>query len=148
MTYQLPILECSSCGNYVGHLMEDYYNMSRALIDSLRAARVRPADGNVAPALDDVYKTKTGKDIKPYLEAYYKWEATIPAGSKKIRLSPPNVVARALLDDKEPPAEGDEKFYLIGGPLEADGQRNLMEPRGCCLRMFMGDPMMNEHVRS
>ena len=128
----MPLLECSSCGEYVGPFYDDYYKLSKKLINDL-AGRDVPTDS---------YVTKEGDDIGPYIKTYYEWltdeqqvvNATLPEHT------PGNIVARGLLRLRELEPE----HLPFGSQRAADGQMSIFETRICCLRMFQTDPAGTE----
>jgi DNA-directed RNA polymerase subunit N (RpoN/RPB10) len=125
MTYQLPMIECSSCGTHIGHLMENYYDFATQLITDINLN-----DG--IPNLDNEYITVDGRDLKVlYLKTYYQWLKKNP---NQNFYTPINVLQRALLCHVA--IKEEDLPYAV----EADGQRGLHEPRICCLRMFLCDP--------
>lgn len=122
---QLPMIECSSCGNCIGHLFEDYYDLSKQLIDELSR--------NDVPS--GKYITNEGDDISEFISTYYTWYDTIDK-SKVLEYSPRNIVARALLRLRELSPD----HLPFGTEREPDMQLSPYNTRICCLRMFMSDP--------
>lgn len=135
------MLECSSCGKYIGHLMKDYYDMTILLVNDLERHEGKPR-------LDGNYVTSEGRDIKPYLRTYYDWAndsrnygdafvTVVGPGGRPVTQpyrAPNAVIARALLSIK--PLSLDDLPYGV----EEDGQRSMFEERYCCQRMFLTDP--------
>jgi DNA-directed RNA polymerase subunit N (RpoN/RPB10) len=112
--------ECSSCGQYVSHLMDDYYKLTTQLIKEL-------------PNPTGSYITKDGDDITPFIKTYYTW-----VGNSKPQYMPGNIVARALLRIKDLK----QQDLPFGSNRTTDGQLSLTtETRICCLRMFQTDPV-------
>lgn len=133
--YELQMIECSSCGNIVGHLYDDYYALRGQLQKELDSGRKVPSGSYVVKA--------TGDDIGPYLRTYYEWANDQidedPSAIKAIiaqRYQPANIVARAMLRIKEL----DKDDLPFGSKREADGQLSRFETRMCCLRMMQTDP--------
>lgn len=126
--YQLPMIECSSCGQCIGHLFSDYYDLSKKLIDELQKRDVPTGD----------YTTSQGDDIGPYLRTYYEWysKAKAEVAGEVLEYQPKNIVARALLRIKDLT----DDMLPFGSLREPDGQLTPYEARTCCLRMFLGDP--------
>lgn len=127
--YQLPMLECSNCGQHVGHKYEDYYTLTKQLMDELSTRNVPSGS----------YVTTDGDDITSFVKTYYTWyqnqdPQVVP------RHDPGNIIARALLRLREL----DESQLPFGSAHEDDGQLSIYEPRICCMRMFQTDPMMTK----
>lgn len=112
------MIECSTCGNCVGHLYLDYYRLTGKLTQDL-------AKGLSAFSSDEY--AYEGGTLGPFLTTYYA-----SAGSL---YEPGNVVARGLLRIRELKPE-----HLPFGRPNADGQRNQFEASICCLRMLQSDP--------
>jgi DNA-directed RNA polymerase subunit N (RpoN/RPB10) len=123
---QLPMIECSSCGQCIGHLFEDYYDLSKNLIDEL-AYREVPSG---------TYITSMGDDISKFIHTYYTWYNNIEDKSGVLKYSPKNIVARALLRLQDLT----EDSLPFGSDREPDMQLSPYNTRICCLRMFMSDP--------
>ena len=124
-TYQLPMLECSSCGQFIGPFYDDYYALSKRLIEDL-ARREVPTD---------TYTTEDD-DIGPFIKTYYEWHSKQEDKSRLPVHTPANIVARALLRLREL-----TPTHLPFGSLKVeDGQMSMFEARMCCLRMFQTDP--------
>jgi DNA-directed RNA polymerase subunit N (RpoN/RPB10) len=127
--YRIPMIECSSCGQCIGHLFEDYYDLSKRLIDELKDNEIPNSDYTV---------TSTSDDIRPFLKTYYIWYSNL-TDDEKLNVpvhSPANVVARALLRLEELKTSD----LPFGSAREDDNQISAFEARICCLRMFMSDP--------
>ena len=119
---QLSMIECSSCGQQLGHLYEDYYELTIKLERELKNGKI-----------DGSYKTRHGDDLSMFLKTYYDWATD---NAEKAVFQPANIIARALLRIKEL----DTKDLPFGMKTELDGQRDVHEVRVCCLRMFQCDP--------
>lgn len=133
--YDLQMIECSSCGNVVGHLFDDYYALRARLQKEINSGRDIPSDQYVVQA--------TGDDIGPFLRTFYTWvKETVDEDPDSVkafvarRYQPANIVARAMLRLKEL----DKEELPFGSKREADGQHSRFEPRICCLRMLGTDP--------
>lgn len=122
------MLECSNCGQHVGHLYEDYYTLTKQLTDEL-ARRDVP---------NGTYRTISGDDISSYINTYYSWYDKNKEGVQVPKHEPGNIIARALLRTRELEAE----HLPFGSTTESDGQMSIHEARICCIRMFQTDPMM------
>ena len=125
MTYQLPMMECSACGNHVGHMYDDYYELSKRLYDDIASSD----DG--FPKLEGIYLTKRNRDLKPFLQTYYNW---LKKQDGLEYYEPANVIARALLS-VIPLTE-----TALPYSKEPDNQLGVFEARMCCMRMFQADP--------
>lgn len=123
--YELPMLECSSCGTHLGHLYEIYYTLRDQLTDDLVI--------NGTP--NQTYTGANGDDLTPFITTYYEWLNTVDK-DKVPDHQPSNIIARALLRTREL-----EKEHLpFGSAKEDDDQMSVHEARICCLRMFQTDP--------
>lgn len=127
------MIECSSCGNHLGHLMQDYLNMSKQLMRDIVSA-----DNEYETLLDllqdnkDKYEYEDG-NISEFLTTYYTW------AKDHVELdlfNPSNLVARALLAMRPLDAS-----HLPFGQLGPDGQRNSYEARICCMTAFQCTPL-------
>jgi len=129
--YRFPMIECSSCGTVVGHLIYDYYRLSKQLIEDLKENGVPTGSYRV---------TETGyeDDLTPFVTTYYQWLAQHQSDDPPpVEYKPVNVIARALLRRRElDPAD-----LPFGSKREEDGQLSMLEERFCCLRMLQTDPM-------
>jgi DNA-directed RNA polymerase subunit N (RpoN/RPB10) len=133
MSLYLPMIECSSCGNQLGHLFVPYLNMSKQLLrDTVSADRDYDS---IIDALTDnksKYEYDDG-DASAFLITYYTW-------AKDHRdqdvFQPSNLVARALLEIKTL-----DNARLPFGRPGSDGQRNAYDARTCCLREFQCTPL-------
>jgi len=126
MAYHIPMIECSTCGNCLGHLYGDYVRMSIQLCRDISTDKIPEPK-------DKAYIYGDGDSIAPFLNTYYKWLEENP--KYKDIYEPQNIVARALLRLRELKPE-----HLPFGKAAADGQRNQYEAALCCLRMFQLDP--------
>jgi len=127
--YQLPMLECSNCGQHLGHMYEDYYTLTKKLMEDLANLDVPVG----------TYKTSNGNDdLTPFIKTYYTWY-TKQSEPVPIHL-PGNIIARGLLRLRE--LKDDDLPF--GSAVEDDGQMSIYEPRICCLRMFQTDPKMTK----
>ena len=127
--YELPMLECSNCGQHLGHVYESYYQLTKQLIEELKGQRV-PSGSYVA---------QDGDDISEFISTYYSWYDAQEPGTVPVH-EPGNIVARALLRirDLEP------DHLPFGSALEQDGQISVYDARICCMRMLQTDPMMTK----
>ena len=130
---QLPMLECTNCGQHLGHLYEDYYTLTEQLMQELTDNPDRVPRGT--------YRTTHSTpvdDITEFIRTYYTWYLA-EKDKKSIPVHEPgNIVARALLRTQELKAA----HLPFGSNREPDGQLSIHEARICCLRMFQTDPMM------
>ena len=126
--YQLPMLECSNCGQHLGHLYNSYYTLTQQLIKEL--------DGRSVPT--GKYVSATGDDISPFIKTYYEWYAK-QTGSVPDH-QPGNIVARGLLRLRDL----DATHLPFGSVREDDGQLSIYDVRICCMRMFQTDPKMTK----
>lgn len=118
--YQLPIIECTNCGQITGHLYDDYYKYLKQLIKDLE-------EGNaLTPA--------NYGDIYAFLNTYYTWFKR--EGDPRNAYGPAGVVARALLRTKEL----EESDLPFGSLREADNQFSMHIVRHCCLKTLLTDP--------
>ena len=67
LTTQLPMIECSSCGKYVGHLFDQYYNAILVLEDKHQG--ILNGEGN----LDTEDPYDLGGIWTNYIRVYYKF---------------------------------------------------------------------------
>lgn len=127
MAYQLPMIECSSCGQVVGHLYGDFYSLTKQLMEELEGTDIPSGS----------YQTKSGDDIRPFLRTYYSWYSEAKEQpDPPLEYLPNNVVARALLRT----AELNTEDLPFGSKRETDGTLSFDEPRICCIRMLITDP--------
>lgn len=127
--YELPMLECSSCGQHLGHLYEDFYTLTKQLINELKSSG-RPTGS---------YVTKADDDITEFVQTYYDWYNQQEGADAPVH-EPANIVARALLRTQRL-----EPTHLpFGSNVQDDGQLSIHEARICCLRMLQTDPMMTK----
>jgi len=126
--YQLPMLECSSCGQHLGHKYDDYYTLTKQLIEELQISNVPTG----------YYNTSDDDNISNFIHTYYIWynKQTVKVPDH----TPGNIISRALLRI----VELDEKNLPFGSLREEDGQISIFEPRICCMRMFQSDPKMTK----
>jgi len=128
--YQLPMLECSSCGQHLGHLYEDFYVLTKQLKNELENYK-RPTG---------TYSAKyNGDDITEFVRVYYEWYDQQEGANIPVH-EPANIVARALLRTQEL----DPSHLPFGSNVQDDGQLSIHEARICCLRMLQTDPMMTQ----
>lgn len=120
----LPMLECSSCGQYVGHLYEDYFTLTKKLIDELEHRDV--------PSMR--YITSLDKDITEFIQNYYTWYDLHKDEEGVLEYLPGAIVSRALLNLEITPLP-------FGKHSEPDGQHSPFEARPCCLRMLQTNPV-------
>jgi hypothetical protein len=120
------MIECSTCGNCLGHLYRDYVRLAIQLSRDL-------ASDVIPEPKDKRYTYGDGDSIAPFLHTYYTWVEQNP--KYKDIYEPQNVVARAMLRLRELKPE-----HLPFGKPAADGQRNQYEAALCCLRMLQLDP--------
>ena len=125
MAYHLPMIECSTCGNSVGHLYADYDRLTQKLKEVLHA-------GTALSPTSEGFTYGDGSSLAPYLATYYTW---LQGGTHPDLYEPANVVARGLLRIRDL-----EPAHLPFGRLNPDGQRNQFEASICCLRMLHSDP--------
>ena len=126
--YQLPMNECSSCGQIVGHMYDDFYTLTKQLTTELKTRSIP----------SETYRTTEGKDITEFIRVYYSWFDKNKG--KVLEYFPANIIARALLATV--PLE--ESLLPFGHSREPDGQISFNEPKICCLRMLETDPMMTD----
>ena len=126
--YQLPMLECSSCGQIVGHMYEDYYRLSEQLMKELKEQPEQIPRGD--------YQALS--DLNPFIKTYYAWY--LKNKETALEYYPCNIIARALLQTCVL-VEGHLPF---GSKREEDNQLSYFEPKICCLRMLETDPMMTK----
>lgn len=126
--YQLPMIECSSCGQHLGHLYESYYTLTQQLTEELKNYDTPSG----------TYRADNGDDISQFINTYYTWynqqEGPVPTHE------PCNIVARALLRLRELEPE----HLPFGSTREPDGQMSFYEARICCMRMLQTDPKMTK----
>lgn len=127
MAYELPMLECSNCGQHLGHMYNDYYILTKQLMEELKNTDV--PRGTYITSYDD--------DISDYISTYYSWYQTQDVNMVPVH-EPGNIVARALLRTRTLKPE----HLPFGSATEADGQLSIHEGRICCMRMFQTDPKM------
>lgn len=127
--YELPMLECSNCGQHLGHIYESYYQLTKQLTDELK--------DNDVPSGE--YITSYGDDITDFITTYYDWYAEQDHSEVPVH-EPGNIIARALLRLR--PLESDHLPF--GSAHEEDGQISVYEARICCMRMLQTDPMMTQ----
>ncbi len=123
----MPMIECSSCGQCLGHLYDDFYDLSKKLLDELQTSSDVPTG---------FYITRDGDDIGPFLTTYYEWYSKHRNDKDVIVYRPETIIARALLRIQEL----SEDFLPFGSHREEDNQLSPFEARACCLRMFQTDP--------
>lgn len=128
--YELPMLECSSCGQHLGHLYEDYYRLTKQLMEELETQSVPYGD----------YTTSQGDDLTSFVQTYYTWLIEQDQTRSIPVHEPCNIIARALLRTRELKLE----HLPFGSAKEDDGQMSVHEARICCLRMFQTDPKMTK----
>ena len=129
--YQLPMNECSSCGHIVGHMYEDFYSLTKQLMEELKTRSIPSGS----------YTTKEGEDLTGFVTTYYTWyEAHKNDESPPLEYFPANIIARALLKTRDLT----DKHLPFGSAREDDNQLSFHEPRICCLRMLETDPMMTD----
>lgn len=126
--YQLPMLECSNCGQHLGHKYEDYYTLTKQLTEELKIRDVPVG----------TYVASDGDDISAFINTYYSWY-TKQDGPVPLH-EPGNIISRALLRLREL----NTSHLPFGNARENDGQLSIYEPRICCMRMFQTDPMMTK----
>ena len=126
--YQLPMLECSSCGRYVGTLYNDYYDLSAKLVKDLGSG-TNPKEQ---------YSCENGDDITEYVQTYYKWYNENKPHA--LEYTPVQIIARALLRTKEL----DPEDLPYGSLRNPDKQMSMHEAKMCCLRMLLTDPTGTE----
>jgi hypothetical protein len=130
MAYHLPMIECSTCGNAVGHLYADYYRITQKLKEVLKE------HGGMIDFAAVEYRYGDDNTVGPFLATYYTWlQAQKALGSSVDFYEPANVVARGLLRIRDLAPE-----HLPFGRLNPDGQRGRFEASICCLRMLHSDP--------
>jgi DNA-directed RNA polymerase subunit N (RpoN/RPB10) len=129
--YELPMNECSSCGNIVGQLYPDFYDLTKQLMEELKTKSIPTGS----------YITKEGEDLSKFVKTYYTWYNTHKDDTvKPLEYFPTNIIARALLKTRDLT----EEHLPFGSSREADNQLSFHEPRICCLRMLETDPMMTD----
>jgi DNA-directed RNA polymerase subunit N (RpoN/RPB10) len=128
--YQLPMLECSNCGQHLGHKYEDYYTLTKQLVEELKTKSVPTG----------TYTASDGDDISAFINIYYSWYTNPDRTEPVPQHEPGNIVARALLRLREL----NSQQLPFGSAREDDGQISIYEPRICCMRMFQTDPMMTK----
>jgi len=125
MSIALPMIECSSCGRCVGHLYDDYYQLSiklTRLLEKNNAETLATADYSV-----EFTTPNSGDNWNEFLKPYFQNEGLHPD------YSPENLVARSLLRLRPRTAED----FPLG--KKTNGQRSPFEAKICCLRMFLCD---------
>lgn len=118
------MLECSSCGQYVGHLYEDYYTLTKQLVHELEHRTI--------PTMR--YITSSNKDVSKFIHNYYTWYDQHKDEASVLEYLPGAIVSRALLNLKETPLP-------FGSLSEPDGQQSPFEAKICCLRMLQTNPV-------
>lgn len=128
------MIECSNCGNQLGHLHSMYYKYGKAFTawyttaDSLREF----ASSNTTYIVDT---EEPRRDIAEWLKTYCSWLADHMNPDDPLPYTSYNLVARALL--AYTPLDVEE---LPFGSRAKTGRSDLTEAKYCCLRMFMCDP--------
>jgi DNA-directed RNA polymerase subunit N (RpoN/RPB10) len=128
--YELPMLECSSCGQHLGHLYKDFYTLTKQLKNELEYSG-RPTGSYITKANND--------NITEFVRTYYDWYKQQEGADVPVH-EPSNIVARALLRTQEL----DSAHLPFGSNVQDDGQLSTHEARICCLRMLQTDPMMTK----
>lgn len=127
MSSQLPMIECSSCGNIVGHLYDDYYLALETLTpihDDLVTGRLTPSS-----VVSLFSKLKNGNIFEHYLQLYY--EDLVENGRDANLYTPAALVSKALLFHRE--------LRPSDLPLHEHERDPMTCVKYCCTRMFLCD---------
>ncbi len=128
MTIELPIIECTACGNIVGHLFEQMYNHEKILstIHDLNVNAIN-MDRNVTIKMPDNVKDLNGL-WEAYYSRYYEYLKTVPEIQYKYAIyNTRNLVVRALLSVVP---------ESVTFPINDNGFQSI---RYCCMRTLLCD---------
>lgn len=133
MSLYLPMIECSSCGNQLGHLYNPYFILSKQLLrDTTSAEGSYDAVVDLITNNKDKYTYEDG-NISDFLITYYTWAKD---HTDLDLFKPSNLVARALLAVRDLTSD-----QLPFGKPGQDGQRNPYDARTCCMCAFQCTPI-------
>jgi hypothetical protein len=124
MNTQLPILECTSCGSMIGHLLDKYYKHTEILMENHEALLNTAIELSAPEGLDEYWDN--------FYVHYYTW-ARGSATPEKQELTPRALVAHCLLYYK---THEDEPLPAGFFPINAGAPTAV---RICCMRSLHCD---------
>ena len=130
MTSQLPYVQCITCGNQLGHLFSEYYQLSYNLENQnyhndLLSGNIKPSEVD-----ESLFSTDTGYNIwTSFLKGYYTW---IQKGNE-CNMTIKGLVMQALLADYNLSNEEEIKKHL---PFNFSDQDSV---RYCCRTALLTD---------